>query len=109
MASLTPDSAVQACYRDYYKTWEKYDPNYQGLSGEGWKSVCEAWRFAMPYLTSDPDSIDCFLACVTQGMLNGIFTMEEASKFLYAIQVAIGSRRARTEALKAQSKSQQPQ
>ncbi|HEY3705920.1 MAG TPA: hypothetical protein VGL22_12710, partial [Terracidiphilus sp.] len=53
-------------------------------------------------------AIDAFIACVTHGMILEVFTPAETSKLLYAAQTAIGSRRARTEALRAQSKSQQP-
>jgi hypothetical protein len=103
---LTPEAAVQRCLNAFHQAWDLDDPNNKGLSPSGSQKVSEAWRFAMPFLTSDPDSIDAFLACVTQGMLLNVLTQAEASKLLYAAQVAISARRARSEIARIQSKSQ---
>lgn len=102
---LTPEAAVQRCLNAFHQAWDLDDPNNKGLSPSGSQKVSEAWRFAMPFLTSDPDSIDAFLACVTQGMLLNVLTQAEASKLLYAAQVAISARRARSEIARLQSKS----
>jgi hypothetical protein len=51
----------------------------------------------MPILSSDPDAIDTFIACVTHGLIFEVFSPAEASKLLYAAQVTIGSRKARTQ------------
>jgi hypothetical protein len=102
---LTPDAAVQRCLNAFHQAWDLDDPNNKGLSPSGSQKVSEAWRFAMPFLTSDPDSIDAFLACVTQGMLLNVLTQAEASKLLYAVQVAISARRARSEIARIHSKS----
>ncbi|MGO8758373.1 MAG: hypothetical protein ACLQG3_09640 [Terracidiphilus sp.] len=46
-----------------------------------------AYRSAMPPLAG-PGSVSDFVACVTYGMSLGVIDPKEASKFLYAAQVA---------------------
>ena len=104
--TTTPETAVQRCVKAYYEACDCEDPENTGLSDESWRRVRIAYRHAMPYLTPGPDSIDAFIACVTHGLIFQVFQPAEASKLLYAAQVAIGSRRARTEAARQQSKSE---
>ncbi|HEY3703999.1 MAG TPA: hypothetical protein VGL22_03005 [Terracidiphilus sp.] len=107
MSTPTPESAVQRCLDAYLKACA-HDDARNDYSPESLRRTRRVWREAMPFLTPDPDAIDAFIACVTHGMILEVFTPAETSKLLYAAQTAIGSRRARTEALRAQSKSQQP-
>ncbi len=92
----TPESAVHRCVKAYYDACDIEDPHDTGLDPAARYRVHLAYRHAMPYLLPDPDSIDAFLACVTHGLVIQVFQPAEASKLLYAAQVAIGSRRART-------------
>jgi hypothetical protein len=59
-----------------------------------------AYCNAIPYLMPDQDSIDIFVACITHGMLLGAIQPQEASKLLYAAQIALGSARNRQQATK---------
>jgi hypothetical protein len=54
---------------------------------EAFKEVADAYREAMPPLTG-ADNIRNFIACVGHGMLLHIFKENEATKLLYAAQVA---------------------
>ena len=51
-----------------------------------------AYRLSLPALTGSRNVRD-FIACVTHGMLLGVIDPDEASKFLYAAQVAHTARR----------------
>ncbi|HEY3706492.1 MAG TPA: hypothetical protein VGL22_15625 [Terracidiphilus sp.] len=107
MPPTTPESAVQRCLDAFYKACARDDAR-KDFSPESLQRTRYVWRQTMPILTPDPDAIDAFIACVTHGMILEVFTPAETSKLLYAAQTAIGSRRARTEALRAQAKCQQP-
>ena len=100
-------SAVQRCLDAYTQARSLEGPaNKDILDPYAKDRIRRAYRRAMPFLTPGPDAIDAFLACVTEGLILEVFTPAEASKLLYATQVALTSRRARTEAAKGQSKSQ---
>ncbi len=101
----TTESAVRRCVKAYYDACDIEDPHDTGLDPDARYRVHLAYRHAMPYLLPDPDSIDAFLACVTHGLVIQVFAPAEASKLLYAAQVAIGSSRARTQAARQNSKS----
>jgi hypothetical protein len=100
----TPEAAVQLCIDAYQEACEREDAR-KDFSPESLRRVRQAWRHAMPVLTPDPDAIDAFIACVTHGLIYQVFEAAEASKLLYAAQVAIGSRRTRQEAARAETKS----
>jgi hypothetical protein len=102
----TLDTAVRRCVKAYYDACDIEDPKYTGLNPAALDRVHLAYRHAMPYLLPDPDSIDAFIACVTHGLVIQVFQPAEASKLLYAAQVALGSLRTRNE---AKSKSQPQQ
>ncbi len=107
--STTPESAVQRCLAAFNQADAREDA-YNDFSPEALARVNRAWRRAMPILT--PDTLDAFLACVTQGLIYQVFPLAEASKLLYAAQVTLGLIRARREDARQQSKSQsksQPQ
>jgi hypothetical protein len=57
---------------------------------EAFKKAADAYREAMPPLTGS-ENIRNFIACVGHGMLLHIFNENEASKLLYAAQVASGA------------------
>jgi hypothetical protein len=101
----TTELAVQRCLDAYNKACAIEDAG-NDHSLESLQRVNRAYRHAMPFLTSDPEAIDAFIACVTHGLIYEIFPLAEASKLLYAAQVAITSRRARTEAARQNSKSE---
>jgi hypothetical protein len=103
--TITPELPVQRCIDAYDKACDLDDAR-NDHSPESLKRVNRAYRDAMPFLTSDPDAIDAFIACVTHGLIIQVFEPAEASKLLYAAQVAITSRRARTEAARHQPQSQ---
>jgi hypothetical protein len=100
------EQAVQNCVKAYCDARDREDPQNPFFTEKGWAIVCHAYRHAMPFLTSDPDAIDAFIACVTHGLIIEVFEPAEASKLLYAAQVAITSRRARTQAARQQPKSE---
>jgi hypothetical protein len=105
----TPESAVQRCLDAFNQANAREDAR-NDFSPEALARVNRAWRRAMPILT--PDTLDAFLACVTQGLIYEVFPLAEASKLLYAAQVTLGLLRARREAARQQPKSQpktQPQ
>jgi hypothetical protein len=102
----TTESAVERCAKAYYDKAEIEDPHDTGVDPAALERVHLAYRHAMPYLLPDPDSIDAFIACVTHGLVIQVFEPAEASKLLYAAQVALGSLRARNQASPQQSKSE---
>jgi hypothetical protein len=99
----TPEAAVQRCLDLYNKACDRDDAR-NDYSPESLERVRRVFRRAMPFLT--PDTIDAFLACVTHGLVLQIFDPAEASKLLYAVQIAVGSRRATQQAAQAQAKSE---
>jgi hypothetical protein len=101
----TPESAVQRCANAYYKAGDIEDAR-NDHSPESLQRVNNAYRHAMPYLLPDRDSIDAFIACVTHGLVIQVFQPAEASKLLYAAQVAVTSLRARNQPAKSQPESQ---
>jgi hypothetical protein len=101
--TLTPESAVQRCFDLYDQACDLEDAR-KDFSPESLARVRRVYRQAMPFLT--PDTIDAFLACVTHGLVLQIFDPAEASKLLYAVQIAVGSRRATQAQAKSDSKSQ---
>ena len=74
---------------------EAHDPNEEQLDPEqirsgaqvGTRRANKAYCEAMPAL-SYAGNIRDFIACVGHGMLIGVFQPEEASRLLYAAQVA---------------------
>ena len=54
---------------------------------DAYKKACDAYREAMPPLTGD-ENIRDFIACVGHGMLLRVIGENEATKLLYAAQVA---------------------
>ncbi|HEY2860513.1 MAG TPA: hypothetical protein VGJ21_18990 [Terracidiphilus sp.] len=104
----TPEAAVQRCLDAYNRACERDDAR-NDYTPESLHRVGLAWREAMPFLTNDPDAIDAFIACVTHGIVIGVFQANEGSKLLYAARVAIAARRARHEAARQHAKSSQQQ
>ena len=95
---ITPEAAVQRCLDAYTRARALEGAANAVLGPYAKDRINRAYRQAMPFLTPGPDAIDAFLACVTHGLILEVFTPAEASKLLYATQVAITSRRTRTEA-----------
>lgn len=89
------NAAVQRCCEAYHRVLAI--PRPQDGKGSAKDFASEAFRHAMPFLTS-AINIEAFIACVAHGMLLGAIYPDDASKLLYAAQVAIGSRRARLQA-----------
>jgi hypothetical protein len=62
--------------------------------GEHWmpaaRSAGQAYRKAMPTLTGQ-ENIENFIACVAHGMLIGAIEGNDATKLLYAAQVALST------------------
>ena len=58
-----------------------------------------AYRLSMPPLTGNRN-VRNFIACATHGMLIGAIDVKEATRLLYAAQVAHTSRRSRSKNLK---------
>ncbi len=104
----TPESAVERCTKAYYDKAEIEDPHDAGVDPATLDRIRLAYRHAMPYLLPDPASIDAFLACVTHGLVIQVFEPAEASKLLYAAQVAIGSIRARAQICHPEPKAKDP-
>ena len=84
-------AAVQRCLDAYHRTLAI--PRKPDGTGSVHDYACEAYRNAMPFLSS-PANIDAFIACVAHGMLIEAISFNHASKLLYAAQVATTSRRA---------------
>ncbi len=103
MTTLTPQAAVQRCL-DLYNQACDLDDARKDFSPESLARVRRVYRRAVPFLT--PDTIDAFLACVTHGLVLQIFDPAEASKLLYVVQIAVGSRRATQQAAQTQAKSE---
>jgi hypothetical protein len=106
---VTTIQAVQRCLDAYTRARSVEGPANAVLGPYAKDRINHAYRRAMPFLTPDPDAIDTFIACVTHGIILQVFEPAEASKLLYAAQIAISSNRTRTTAAKAQTKSHQPQ
>jgi hypothetical protein len=102
---VTTIQAVQRCLDAYTRARSLAGPDDAVHGPHTLARINRAYRRAMPFLTPDPDAIDTFIACVTHGIILQVFEPAEASKLLYAAQIAISSNRARTQAAKAQSKS----
>jgi hypothetical protein len=82
--------------------WEKaYRATFKetGLEVDSQKAAADAFRAALPPLTSRENSRD-FIACVAQGMLLGAIDEKHGAKLLYAVQIALT-------AASAQEKSQE--
>jgi hypothetical protein len=62
---MTPELAVQRCLDAYNKACA-FDDTRSDHSPESLQRVNLAWRRAMPFLTSDPDAIDSFIAFVSR-------------------------------------------
>lgn len=83
--------AVQLCYEAYLRAMEESKArglDYYDTDDE----ACRAFREAMPHL-STAEGIRDFIACVTFGLMTEVFLASEASKLLYAAQVATGALR----------------
>ncbi len=72
---------------------EAWQRTARSLAAEGeWqpgilKNAAAAYRSALPPLTG-PESVSDFVACVTHGMSIGAIDPKDATKYLYAAQVA---------------------
>jgi hypothetical protein len=85
----TADDAVDRCcnaWRDAYAA--EYPKQKSDWDAE--KAAIKAFILAMR-IPSSEDSIRDFIACVTQGILLGVFKEKQASQLLYAAQVASGA------------------
>jgi hypothetical protein len=95
---VTINSAVQRCvtaWRQALAFKKVTDPFEPGVWSHDYAG--QAYRNAMPWL-STPDNVDAFIACVAHGLAIGAIDRRDATKLLYAAQVAITSRRARLQA-----------
>ncbi len=95
---ITVNSAVQRCvtaWRQALAFKKVTDPFEPGVWSHDYAG--KAYRNAMPWL-STPDNVDAFIACVAHGLAIGAIEPSDATKLLYAAQVAITSRRARLQA-----------
>lgn len=85
------NSAVQLCREAYLRAMEESKArglDYYDTDDE----ACRAFREAMPHLSTAAGIRD-FIACVTYGLMTDVFIAMEASKLLYAAQVATGALR----------------
>ena len=82
-------AAAQRCAHAFFAIFAKYPKAEQG--SYDWDEIqlraANAFRQAMPCIESW-ENLPIFLACVTRGMELRVFEPAEASKFLYAAQVA---------------------
>src|SRR5271165_1027938 len=84
-------AAVQRCLDAYHHELAIPRPK-DGTDHSSKTYARKAYRNAMPFLSS-PANIDAFIACVAHGLLINAIRGDDASKLLYAAQVAIASRR----------------
>ena len=97
---ITVNSAVQRCVTAWRQALaakgvkDPFEPEIWGHNYAG-----EAYRNALPWL-STPDNVDAFIACVAHGMAIGAIEPSDATRLIYAAQVAITSRRARLQEAK---------
>jgi hypothetical protein len=81
-----PSMAVEACTRAFTEAAEK--ATAEGRSVDHSRKAAQiAYAMAIPPLTG-ADSIGDFIACVTRGMLLGAIPGPDATRLLYAAQVA---------------------
>src|SRR5271165_1111947 len=96
---LALDPVVQRSCNAYHRAYSAEREKGVG-DYEASEKGAEAYRNAMPCLTTYANIRD-FIACVTYGMLCHVIRNDDATKLLYASQVALG-------ALRAQPKPDQP-
>jgi hypothetical protein len=86
----TPENtAIAHCYGIWLRVYKA-----EMAKGEHWmpaaRSAGQAYRKAMPTLTGQ-ENIENFIACVAHGMLIGAIEGNDATKLLYAAQVALST------------------
>lgn len=90
---MVPDPYVERCMqalREAEKSAQKQGENYFGIKSAG----RDAFKRAIPPLNGE-ENIRGFIACITQGIILDVLTQSEATRLLYAAQVAhTASRRA---------------
>jgi hypothetical protein len=85
-----------------------YEATMKGASDVSARArACQAYRLAMPPLTGHRNVRD-FIACTTHGMLLGVLDGDEATKLLYAAQVAHTARRIKSKTKKTVQKPVSP-
>jgi len=81
-----PNMAVEHCAKAYLQA--AANATAEGKSDDyALKAARMAYGLAIPPLTG-PESIGDFIACVTHGILLGVFPGSDATRLLYAAQVA---------------------
>ena len=80
----TNNPAVNACIKAYQKALKQPKTNCPEYEAD------KAYRMAMPSLGSRA-SIQGFIACTAHAVLIGIISGQEASRLLYAAQVALST------------------
>jgi hypothetical protein len=74
--------------RAYRKVMKSFHGSADDRRSEAVKKSCEAYRDAMPRLTT-PENIRDFIACFTHGMLAGVFYQWESQAYLAAARTAM--------------------
>jgi hypothetical protein len=80
------NSAVALCYESYRRSLDQAEEE-RWYKFKAFNVARRIYRKAMPPL-SGQQNIGDFIACVTHGLLLGVFTPEETTRLLYAAQVA---------------------
>ncbi len=93
--------AVARCIEAYNRTY-KVERTARHDEFTAARSAQRAFRAALPPLVGY-ENIRDFIACVAQSILLGAINTNEASKLLYAAQVALGAARIHTAPAKPQS------
>jgi hypothetical protein len=100
------NAAVALCCRAFQLSYWDYK-----LKGKSQADSVErgrnSYRLGLPALTGSRNIRD-FIACVTHGMVLDVFDPKEASKYLYAAQVAHTARRTKSKAKKTVTKPNSP-
>jgi hypothetical protein len=93
--NLAINRCMDAWQRVYREQRAKGKPSYSASD-----EAASAYRKAMPPL-SGHENISDFIACVAHGMLIGSIDSKDATKLLYAAQVALGTVRRQPSSPKA--------
>ncbi len=93
--------AVARCIEAYNRTY-KAERTARHDEFDSTRSAQRAFRAALPPLVGH-ENIRDFIACIAQSILLGAIKGNDASKLLYAAQVALGAARIQTAPAKPQS------
>ena len=102
--SAVTNPAIAHCWKAWCDTYNAYIGNGGKRKIEARRRAGSAFRQALPPLLGARNTRQ-FIACVTYGAVVGILSGGEASRLLYAAQVAHTTRRTRKPPGKAQKSS----